>query len=126
MNQKKCSRARRSPSASSTSSLTNSGDLCLQEPKPIEEGEQSLQIHTFAAGLEAVDAGPSTLTRHLKRYAHLFIEDGQEGEPIATFHISKTTDLDLVSGPILIPHHPASQSLGRLEQTTTTCRETLS
>jgi hypothetical protein len=53
------------------------GDLCLQEPKPAKEGEQSLQIHTFAARLEeAVETGPDTLARYLKRYAHLFIEDG--------------------------------------------------
>ena len=47
--------------------------LCLQEPKPTEEGEESLQIHAFAARLEEVmDVGPSTLTRHLKHYTHLF------------------------------------------------------
>jgi hypothetical protein len=61
----------------------------------------------------------------MEHYAHLFIEDGQEGEPIATFHISKTTDLAPTLGLILIPHHSASQSLGRLEQTMTTHRETL-
>jgi len=32
-------------------------DLCLQEPEPTVEGEQSLQIRAFADGLEeAVDA----------------------------------------------------------------------
>ena len=73
-----------------------------------------------------MDAGPSTLTRHLKRYTHLFIEDGREGEPIATFHISKTTDLAPALDPIPIPHRPASQSPERLRQTMTTHRETLS
>jgi hypothetical protein len=53
------------------------GDLCLQEPEPIEEGEQSLQIRAFATGLEeAVEAGPDALAVYLKRYAHLFIKDG--------------------------------------------------
>jgi hypothetical protein len=41
---------------------------------------------------------------YLKHYAHLFVEDGQEGEVVPTFHISKTTDLDSASDPIPIPH----------------------
>ena len=78
-------------------------DLCLQEPEPAEEGEQSLQIRAFTAGLEeAVDTGPDALLKYLKRYAHIFVEDGQEGEPVPTFHISKTMDLDSASDPIPI------------------------
>jgi hypothetical protein len=73
-----------------------------------------------------MDAGPFALTRHLKCYAHLFIKDGREGEPIASFHISKTTDLTPASDLILIPHRPASQSPERSRQTMTTRRETLS
>jgi hypothetical protein len=55
-----------------------------------------------------VETGPDTLARYLKRYAHLFIEDGWEGEPVPTFYISKTTDLDPASDPIPIPRRPAS------------------
>lgn len=51
-----------------------------------------------------MDAGPSALTRHLKHYPHLFVKDGQEGEPIATFYISKTMDLALASDLIPIPY----------------------
>ena len=83
-------------------------DLCLQEPEPTKEGEQSLQIHAFTAGLEeAMDAGPNILAVYLKGYTHLFIEDGREGEVVPTFHISKTTDLDSASDPVPIPHRDA-------------------
>ena len=83
------------------------GDLCLQVPGLTEGGEQSLQIRAFAAELgEATDTGPDTLARYLKRYAHLFVEDGREGEPVPTFYISKTTDFNSASDPILIPRHP--------------------
>jgi len=76
--------------------------MCLQEPESTEEGEQSLQIRAFIAGLEeAVDAELDVLVVYLKCYTHLFIGDGQEGEVIPTFHISKTIDLDFASN--LIP-----------------------
>jgi hypothetical protein len=38
---------------------------------------------------EAVEAGPDALAVYLKRYAHLFIKDGGEGEVIPTFYIAK-------------------------------------
>jgi hypothetical protein len=50
----------------------------------------------------------------------------EKGEPIATFHISKTIDLTPASDLIPIPHHPAPQSLERSGQTMMTRRETLS
>jgi hypothetical protein len=73
-----------------------------------------------------VDTRPDALAVYLKRYAHLFIEDGQEGEIIPTFHIGKTTDLDYASDPIPIPHHHASQSSTRSGRATTTHTEILS
>ena len=73
-----------------------------------EEGEQSFQIRAFTAGLEeALDVGLDALAVYLKRYTHLFVEDGREGEIVPTFHISKTMDLDSASDPIPIPHHHA-------------------
>jgi hypothetical protein len=103
------------------------GDLCLREPEPTEKGEQSLRICAFAARLEEdVDAGPDPLRRYLRRYAHLFVEDGREGEPVPTFHTSKTTDLDSASNPTSTPHCSTSQPLGRSGRTTTTHGETLS
>ena len=54
-----------------------------------------------------MDAGPDIVAVYLKRYTHLFIKDGREGEDVPTFHISKTMDLDSASGPIPIPHSDA-------------------
>jgi hypothetical protein len=54
-----------------------------------------------------MDVRPDALAVYLKCYAHLFVEDGQEGEIILTFHISKTMDLDSALDPIPIPHHHA-------------------
>ena len=74
-----------------------------------EEGEQSFQIRAFTAGLEeALYARLDTLTVYLKRYAHLFVKYGHEGEIVPTFHFSKTTDLDSTSDliPILHRHAP--------------------
>lgn len=53
-----------------------------------------------------MDVGSPTLTNHLKRYAHLFTETNREGEPITTFHISKTMGFVSTMDPIPIPHHP--------------------
>jgi hypothetical protein len=101
--------------------------MCLQEPEPTKEGEQPHQIRAFAARLEEdVDAGPDALRRYLKRYAHLFVEDGREGEPVPTFYISKTMDLDSASNPTPISRRSAFRSLGRSGQTTTTRGKTLS
>ena len=55
-----------------------------------------------------MDAGPVTLAMYLKHYAYLFVEDGGEGEPVPTFHISQATDLDSTLDPIPIPRRPAS------------------
>ena len=73
-----------------------------------------------------MDTGPDTLARYLKRYAHLFVKDGQEGEPVPTFHISKTMDLDSALDPIPIPRRPTSKSSARSGQMVTTHGETLS
>lgn len=52
-----------------------------------------------------MDTRPDALPAYLKRYTHLFVEDGGEkGEVVPTFHISKTTDLDSTLDPIPIPH----------------------
>jgi hypothetical protein len=73
-----------------------------------------------------MDAEPDALTVYMKRYAHLFIEDGREGEIVPTFHISKTMNLDSASDPIPIPHRHAPQSSTRSGRTTTTHGEKLS
>ena len=73
-----------------------------------------------------MNAGPAALMRHLKRYAHLFVEDGPEGEHVSTFHINKTMDLTLASGLIPTPHRSASDSPRRLGHMMTTCCEALS
>ena len=57
-----------------------------------------------------MDTRPDALTVYLKCYAHLFVEDGREGEIVPTLHISKTMDLDSASDPIPIPHRHAPQS----------------
>ena len=56
-----------------------------------------------------MDAGPNTLAVYLKCYAHLFVEEGREGEIVPTFHISKTLDLDSALDSIPIPHHHTPQ-----------------
>ena len=73
-----------------------------------------------------MDVGPDPLRRYLRPYAHLFVEDGQEGEPVPTFHINQTTDLNSTSNPTSAPRHSTSQPLGRSRRTTTTHGETLS
>ena len=70
------------------------GYLCLQEPKPTEEGEQSLQIRTFAAGLEeAMDEGPLTIAHHLAHHSQLFAEPSQEPRLNANLFLHKIRDL---------------------------------
>ena len=90
-NRRRCSPARRFPSASSTSSPTNWGTCASRSPiRPRRRSSLFRSVRAFATGLEkAMDTGPLAIARHLTRHASVLAETGREHDLAVTFYIQR-------------------------------------